>query len=662
MSKKKRNKQASLPPAPVNQLSTNSYGIDHSFSGSSAGASNVAEEENHNEPTVDPAPLEDVNVSETGRREQASGGRTTQVQSSEESANQEQPPLDSATQEPASHEQTSNHRRGDSVAQTSNTEGATEDNSAAQSKDPELGSVKDKLSQFGILMASIPDEPDPAYLFGRNLKYMSTLSLPMAANCEHRLKPSLLVEPPPDIVESLNAPEEVNSQEASMTERCEEAYIRSFDISCWLGDTNSAYELCHEVHDIYQEEQKRDPTSETHDVDTDDRNKLDSLDGKARDGKCSSSRSIDLQQGNRKRWMHLISKRERTEEKRKQANQHIDHPENAVSHDEAIVRTNVRMPPHPSLVALSPPEDEDTAENEERRDSAAVKGSVSPLPPTEWHDQPLEGVEIDSKYQDLEWTSQSQFYDADSDTSPTPSEITVVRCNDDRDNASISTTSSDRNRLTLRRDRNSRQWTPFQSKSTASIGISADHSAMGKLSLREAVSPTRKGRRSVAESDMSNLLARNCNDSERNDRSETTRVGDSPERHSQLLRESAIECNDFDPGSPPYDRRRAQLRPYDIRKKKKKKVRDLHTPSSTLPPPSPDPLPDKTLQENTWPAVLTKRHIYFADPIASVHQHNPSQALAGEYTRPRKHKRSSAVDLTAAHIASVREQTRGESS
>ena len=76
----------------------------------------------------------------------------------------------------------------------------------------------------------------------------------------------------------------------------------------------------------------------------------------------------------------------------------------------------------------------------------------------------------------------------------------ITRERDQKDNASISTTSSQRARLEYGYHKASGQWKPFQSKSTASLGFSSGQSVMGKLSSREAVSPTRKRRSSVRSS------------------------------------------------------------------------------------------------------------------------------------------------------------------
>ena len=65
---------------------------------------------------------------------------------------------------------------------------------------------------------------------------------------------------------------------------------------------------------------------------------------------------------------------------------------------------------------------------------------------------------------------------------------TTVDSGDQSDSVSVSTSSSERARKTV--NLQSTGWTPLASKSTASIGFSAGQSMKGKMSLREAVSPT----------------------------------------------------------------------------------------------------------------------------------------------------------------------------
>ena len=105
---------------------------------------------------------------------------------------------------------------------------------------PELGSVKDKLSQFLVLSATLPEEPDHTRLLGRNLSFMPKLLFPPLPNCEHRAKVSVYTGPPPDLLESLSQPAELETQRnCSITNLSEEAYVTTFRLhNCVPGPGN----------------------------------------------------------------------------------------------------------------------------------------------------------------------------------------------------------------------------------------------------------------------------------------------------------------------------------------------------------------------------------------------------------------------------------------
>ena len=149
-------------------------------------------------------------------------------------------------------------------------------------------------------------------------------------------------------------------------------------------------------------------------------------------------------------------------------------------------------------------------------------------------------------------TEQAPYDEANINDSPTSatSEITVIRSGDDKDDASISTTSSQRAKYSFRLNNSgsSRGFTPWSAKSTASVSISDENHAKGKWSLRQAVSPTRKGRRSIAEKDLTTLLAKSNAQAEDEDvviNDDEVIRRTSAEAHSQTLRESSIDSIDF---------------------------------------------------------------------------------------------------------------------
>ena len=158
-SPKKRNKKVALAPAPRKEEATNSYGIDHRWSGSDSGM-------------LRPANLDETDANDT----------SDEVADENAEPHQEQKPNGKGKQT----------ERGDSVT---------------KSNDPELGSVREKFKNlpWQILPARVPEEPNPAHLFGRRMSFISPLILPLMASCEHYFKPSMIYEPPSDVQESVRS-------------------------------------------------------------------------------------------------------------------------------------------------------------------------------------------------------------------------------------------------------------------------------------------------------------------------------------------------------------------------------------------------------------------------------------------------------------------------
>ena len=512
-------------------------------------------------------------------------------------------------------------------AQTEATDGDVESRQKQRSKGKEavrgdsITRPSDEPIFHNILSARIPDEPNPTHLFGRHMSFMSTLTLPLMPSCEHYSKPSTIYEPPPDILDSLSSITKTETIcEPSITDHCEEAYISSF-LSC--------------------DHRGGDDDSDVH-----------SAERRIRSLTTAAFRADSSRLGN------LIDRLEQRG------------------------RAAAAMPAEAGTSSSETTADPRLIDDEDRRDSAADKASTPQA--DEPQDRGLTNVESDPALQDLEWTSQPRYSDADFDEplkSPSSSQRTAFKHRNDRDNASISTTSSQRARSSFRLNGSTRQWNPFQPKSTASVCISGGHGAMGKMSLREAVSPTRKGRKSVTENEVSDALQR----SQRNFQLESFQgegqVGEttspravqrSPRALFGSSSETAFEANDDDgkdilpatqnrmPRAEDLDPELAALRKlanntHDDPTLTNRLEASFHARSPPTPETGPTRRPQTTRNENVAP------NIHFANPIASapeaskapLAQHTPSE-------RQWKHKRSQAVDLTES--GGVRRRTNGDSS
>jgi hypothetical protein len=223
-----------------------------------------------------------------------------------------------------------------------------------------------------------------------------------------------------------------------------------------------------------------------------------------------------------------------------------------------------------------------------------------------------------------------------------------------------------------------RQWNPFQPKSTASVGISGGHSAMGKMSLREAVSPTRKCRRSVTEQDVFDALTRSQQSIQLDGSKGKAPVSEnrSPRAVQRLPRalfgsssETAFETdNDGEeilspkqyrsPLDEEMDPELAALRKLVNNTRDDPSLADRFE-DAFYASQSASPQMLETGQvsqrdirnENTSPSTGRLR---FANPIASIpeasnaplQEHNPLE----EHKRTWKHKRSQAVDLTKSGV------------
>ena len=479
----------------------------------------------------------------------------------------------------------------------------------------------DKPMFHNILSARVPDEPNPTHLFGSHMSFMSTLTLPLMPSCEHYSKPSTIYEPPPDILDSLSSTTKAEPIcEPSITDHCEEAYINSF-LSCDHGDGGD-------------------------DAD------VQSAEERSRSLTTAAFRADSLRLGD---LIDRLGERGR-----------------------AAAAMPAEAGPSPSETTADPR----LIDDEDRRDSTADK--VSTPPSGEPQDRGSTNVQSDPALQDLEWTSQPRYSDADFDEplkSPSSSQRTALKYRNDRDNASISTTSKQRARSSFRLNGNTRQWNPFQPKSTASVGISGGHGAMGKMSLREAVSPTRKGRKSVTENEVSDALQR----SQRNFQLESFQgegqVGEttspravqrSPRALFGSSSETAFEANDDDGKDilPATQNRMPRAEDLDPELAALRKLANNTHNDPTLTnrleasfharsPPTPETghtrRPQTTRNENVAP------NIHFANPIASAPE--ASKAPLAQHTphqRQWKHKRSQAVDLTES--GGVRRRTNGDSS
>ena len=288
--------------------------------------------------------------------------------------------------------------------------------------------------------------------------------------------------------------------------------------------------------------------------------------------------------------------------------------------------------------------------------------AASSFPANEPRSQSPENLNSDPALQDLEWTSQPPYCDADFDaalnTSPSSSQRTAIRYRNDRDDASISTASSERKRSMFKLNENARQWDPFQAKSTASIGISGGYKAMGKMSLREAVSPTRKGRRSVTEHDVSDALKRIRQNTQLDvlkgkgkalfyenrspralfDNSSEFDANHDDDREDILWRSRNLipqdEDADLDPAvlpqSSPNIRHRESVA---------NNFKDFVNSSS---PPTPERDYQDLVNENVSPL----RRMSFANPVLPTKSASEAIDSTSEHKRTSRHKRSTAVDLT----------------
>ena len=326
-------------------------------------------------------------------------------------------------------------------------------------------------------------------------------------------------------------------------------------------------------------------------------------------------------------------------------------------------RPEVSIPPQASSSSTGsrdwvPP----TAVTEDRKDSTAAE--VKPLLSCEEWLQTRTQQEADPAFRDLEWTPPPSYYNVTANTFLPTSEDVAVRMRDERDNASISTSSSQRARIGFGLNGSDGRWKPFQSKSTASVGFSAAQNVIGKLSLREAVSPTRKARSSAQElfaPETSKAAAQVPQEDASVRERKVLASGSTLPRKGILKSKSGETPSEEQSGQTSWEKRRAQLNkeldltpltPRDVQESASKKAASPSRPKPQLAPDlatsSTHPhvtasTPKAASKENSLPH---ERHAQSAEPDSSTQSPESSKQVPENSKRSWKHKRSDAVDLT----------------